>query len=133
MVNKRCSHDSWVGLPESGEIFYPEQEGLRQGELRCTAGCGRTFASEEELLRSQGTGVSEDLACLDANDGPCTGAVELRHALSASGRSYPRCDGHWKKRLDKQQEINERYAPFSDVPPSGFDPADAGECWEDEW
>lgn len=44
-----CSHQSGVGLPESGEIFYPEQVGLKPGQQRCTDGCGTVFDSLEEL------------------------------------------------------------------------------------
>jgi hypothetical protein len=51
--------------------------------------------------------------------------------LSPSGRAFPRCDAHWSKRLDWQDEHNERY-PDSDVAPSWFDPLAAGERWEDE-
>lgn len=81
------------------------------------------------------TGNTEPLHCLDdhGQDGKCTGAVEYREPLSGTGRSFPRCDGHWRKRLAKQQEINDRYAPFSDVPPAGFDPTDWGEQWDESY
>jgi len=78
----------------------------------------------------------EPLKCLDRHDqakSPCTGDVEMRYPLSGTGRSFPRCDGHWTKRLKKQEEINEWYAPFSDVPPRGFDPTYAGERWDDDY
>lgn len=44
----RCCHLSAVGVSASGEIFYPEQEGLVRGQLRCTEGCGATFESDED-------------------------------------------------------------------------------------
>lgn len=71
--------------------------------------------------------------CLDyRGDGTCSGAVEYRMALSASGRSFPRCDGHWDARLDEQERINRDY-PDSPLAPAWFDPADAGERWDDDY
>jgi len=70
--------------------------------------------------------------CLDfgGND-PCGGEVEYRMALSATGRSYPRCAKHWEQRLDTQQGINDRYPQTQ---PHDFDPAYAGEVWDEgEW
>jgi hypothetical protein len=55
-----------------------------------------------------------------------------RDPLSATGASFARCDGHWAERLREQQRINETY-PDSPVPPSWFDPADAGEQWNDDY
>jgi hypothetical protein len=69
------------------------------------------------------------VGCIDAPG--CEGAVEPREALSATGRSFPRCDRHWNDRLNKQVEIDARY-PDSPVPPPGFDPAYAGERWDDD-
>lgn len=79
--------------------------------------------------------MNEQLHCLDEHGqgAKCTGAVEYRMPLSGTGRSFPRCDGHWSKRLDKQEEITRRYAPESDVPPSDFDPSYAGECWNEDY
>jgi hypothetical protein len=75
----------------------------------------------------------EELKCLDTPSGGCSGSVEMRYPLSGTGKSFPRCNAHWEKRLDKQEEINQRYAPFSDVPPADFDPTYAGERWEDDY
>lgn len=73
--------------------------------------------------------AEEDLECLDGPEG-CEGNVEYRMALSATGRSFPRCDKHWSIRLDKQDEINQRYPALQ---PHDFDPGYAGESWyEDE-
>lgn len=72
---------------------------------------------------------AESHDCLDEGRSPCSGPVEFRMALSATGRPFPRCDHHWSERLDEQQRINRRYpqtAPFD------FDPAYAGERWDDE-
>jgi hypothetical protein len=76
---------------------------------------------------------SEELKCLEDHTGKCNGPVEMRHALSGTGKSFPRCAVHWSKRLKKQEEIVDRYAPFSDVPPAGFDPLYAGERWDEEY
>lgn len=43
-----CTHDSTVGLGSDGKAHYPEAEGLKPGERRCTAGCGEVFASDED-------------------------------------------------------------------------------------
>lgn len=76
---------------------------------------------------------TEPLECMEDHKGECEGAVEYRMALSASGRSFPRCEKHWAKRLEEQERIDKAYAPNSDVPPADFDPADAGERWDDEY
>jgi hypothetical protein len=75
----------------------------------------------------------ENIECLDSHQGDCKGAVEYRYPLSGTGKSYPRCDGHWSVRLDRQAEIDRRYAPSSDVAPRGFDPSYAGERWSDDY
>ena len=64
---------------------------------------------------------------IDAN--PCEGEVEFRMALSSTGRSFPRCEKHWAERLKTQDEINQRYPT---LPPSDFDPAYAGESWDED-
>jgi hypothetical protein len=44
----RCVHGGAVGyLPDP---VYPEQVGLKPGQLRCTDGCGAVFASDEDWL-----------------------------------------------------------------------------------
>ena len=46
------------------------------------------------------TGYIEIIECLDGHaDDPCEGDVEYRMPLSATGRSFPRCDKHWEARL----------------------------------
>ena len=80
----------------------------------------------------------EPLECLDAmldevtetSHGGCEGPVEYRMPLSATGRSFPRCEKHWHERLDKQREIDERY-PYHQ--PADFDPMYAGERWDDDY
>jgi hypothetical protein len=70
------------------------------------------------------------LVCLDGPEG-CGGPVERRAPLSSTGRSHSRCERHWNERLKVQARINEDY-PDSPVPPAWFDPAAAGETWDDE-
>jgi len=50
--------------------------------------------------------------------------------LSATGKSFPRCDRHWEIRLDKQDEIYKRYPRQA---PRDFDPLDAGERWDEDY
>lgn len=81
------------------------------------------------------TDHDEPLECLDKReviDGQhdlCSGPVEYRMALSATGKSFPRCDKHWNERLDEQDRINDRYPTHA---PSDFDPAYAGESWDED-
>jgi hypothetical protein len=73
-----------------------------------------------------------ELECLDGPDG-CRGEVEYRMALSPSGRSFPRCSGHWDRRLDEDERQTERLGSWrSDVPPPWFDPSLAGERWDED-
>ncbi len=76
--------------------------------------------------------ILESVVCLDDHgDGTCEGTVLFRLPLTESGRSFPRCAYHWNARLDEQERISERY-PDSDVPPADFDPAYAGERWDED-
>ncbi|MEV0236825.1 hypothetical protein [Nonomuraea sp. NPDC050786] len=46
-----CTHGSVVGYV--GKVIYPEQEGLKPGQSRCTEGtngCKRVFNSDEEWV-----------------------------------------------------------------------------------
>ena len=74
--------------------------------------------------------IDETLTGLDdASGDTCEGPVEYRMPLSGTGKSFPRCDKHWEKRLDVQQGINERYPTHA---PSDFDPSYAGESWDED-
>jgi hypothetical protein len=42
----RCTHQSVVGY--RNPAVYPEQEGLRPGQSKCTDGCGEVFDSDED-------------------------------------------------------------------------------------
>ena len=72
------------------------------------------------------------LECMDnRGEGTCRGVVEQ---CTLDGIKYwPRCDVHFELRLKRYEESEtERYA-HSDVAPPGFDPADAGERWDDDY
>ena len=73
-------------------------------------------------------GTSEPLECLNEND-ECQGSVEY-WSSGSSLKSWARCTFHGEKRIDQANDPNsmEMYAD-SDVAPSWFDPADAGETW----
>lgn len=70
--------------------------------------------------------------CLEHHKEECSGEVEFRMALSASGKNFPRCEYHWNKRLESH-EAHVKVYPDSPIAPSWFDPADAGERWDDEY
>jgi hypothetical protein len=51
----RCVHAGAVGyLPDP---VYPEQVGLKPGQLRCTDGCGQVFASDEDWLAAMDAAI----------------------------------------------------------------------------
>lgn len=70
------------------------------------------------------------LECLDRHKTACSGPVEYRMALSATGVSFPRCEKHWIERLDVQDGINARYPAQQ---PADFDPSYAGETWDEDY
>jgi len=73
------------------------------------------------------------LACIDeAKETECRGPVEYRPSLTGTGTAIERCDGHWGERLRFEDELRRVY-PDSPNPPDWFDPADAGERWDDDY
>jgi hypothetical protein len=70
-----------------------------------------------------------DRDCIDGPD-ECKGQTLYRESLSGTGTPIPRCDKHWHKRLDLQDEINQRYPEHA---PSDFDPSYAGESWDEDY
>lgn len=68
--------------------------------------------------------------CLNFSE-HCVGPVEY-HAVGSSLKAWPRCDFHAEQREDQYENSLERYAD-SDIAPDWFDPADAGERWEDDY
>jgi hypothetical protein len=69
--------------------------------------------------------------CLE-NGGPtaCSGEVLFRESLTGTGTRIERCDRHWEARLVKEDEIRNRYPEQA---PRDFDPAYAGERWDDDY
>lgn len=61
----------------------------------------------------------------------CGGEVKYRMSLTGTGMAIPRCDKHWGVRLENHQ-AHMRVYPDSPMPPSWFDPMDAGEVWDDD-
>ena len=72
------------------------------------------------------------LRCLQHNTEICEGEVVKREPLSETGVWHPRCDFHWEERQDIQADHLENY-PDSPIAPAWFDPADAGEHWDDDY
>jgi hypothetical protein len=56
----RCTHGSAVGYRDPP--VYPEQEGLRPGQSRCTEQCGRVFASDQEWHEAMEAAVYDEPA-----------------------------------------------------------------------
>lgn len=73
--------------------------------------------------------MANEIRCLDDNRGHCEGEVLLRGSLTGTGTPIPRCDHHWALRLDYQDEHERRFPVMA---PADFDPAYAGESWEEE-
>lgn len=73
----------------------------------------------------------ESPECLSAgSEDLCEGTVEY-HSIDGLS-AWPRCEKHFDQRLQQYENSMERYAR-SDVAPSWFDPADAGERWDDDY
>lgn len=70
-----------------------------------------------------------NLHCMEEAKGECGGNIEYRTPLSGTGRSFPRCDAHWTKRLTFQKDTNQRYPTLQ---PNNFDPMYAGERWDED-
>jgi len=74
--------------------------------------------------------VEEELTCMQESD-ECKGDVS--YFAVSGGNAFPRCAHHIDLRMDAYESSDlERYAD-SDVAPSWFDPADAGERWDDDY
>ena len=52
--------------------------------------------------------MDENMTCLEENN-ECRGEVEPRPAMSPTGRWFPRCEGHFEKRLEEQERIVRTY------------------------
>lgn len=71
----------------------------------------------------------EHPGCLDESP-DCSGRIEYRMPLSGTGKSFPRCDHHWRLRCDLQERLNQRYP---EQPPADWSPLDAGESWDEDY
>ena len=71
----------------------------------------------------------DELECLDdRGDNECDGPVDYHWNGDPSGKTWPRCAKHQQDRADRREGSMEKYAN-SDVIPSWFNEADAGERW----
>lgn len=113
------------------------------------SGCGGTvdFVNEHAVWMTSGTAqikrclyrrnypiveVEEPLnadECLDYHQGGCCGPVDYR--WTGGNSHWPRCEHHWELRMERRENSMEIYAD-SDVVPDWFDPANAGERWDDD-
>ena len=79
----------------------------------------------------KGSDMSEQLKCLSASSGSCSGPVEY-HRLPNAERAFSRCDKHWEQRLQEDEQDRVNY-PDSPMAPAWFDPMNAGERWDDDY
>lgn len=74
--------------------------------------------------------LEEDLKCLDQPRSDCRGPVEYRVTPDRrDGKAFPRCEHHFDLRLD---EVERNLELMSPTPAAWFDPAYAGESWDEE-
>lgn len=81
-------------------------------------------------LRTTSMGGTTAPECTDDYDGECRGPVEYRMPLSGSMVAHPRCEHHWELRLQREEELQDRYP---EQQPRDFDPGFAGERWDDDY
>lgn len=73
--------------------------------------------------------MADVLECLEGPEG-CRGPVEYRLAPDRDDcKAFPRCEAHWERRLKSAERTMEL---LSDAPPRWFDPAYAGESWDED-
>jgi len=74
------------------------------------------------------------MRCLDGPQG-CEGDVNAYPSLSGSGMRWERCEAHYRAYVERVQpqidSVRLRY-PDTDQPPAWFDPAYAGERWNED-
>lgn len=72
---------------------------------------------------------AEPLKCIDGPEG-CAGPVEWRTTPDRTdGKHFQRCEGHFDKRMESVERNLEFQSPSA---PSWFDPAYAGERWDED-
>lgn len=74
----------------------------------------------------------EPLACLERDSGDCEGPVEWHSTDPGVRPAFPRCAFHWALRCGLEDRLRRDY-PDSPMAPSWFDPANAGERWDDDY
>lgn len=88
------------------------------------------------LFDSDGFGsrenVEDPIRCLDAGQDDCQGPVQYHSTDPGARPAFPRCDFHWLRRLDREAETRRKYGTEGSIPPADFDPAYAGERWDEE-
>lgn len=53
---------------------------------------------------------NEEMTCLDSREGEtCEGPVELRPAMSPTGKWFPRCEAHLRARIKTQERLSRDY------------------------
>ena len=73
--------------------------------------------------------MTEALICQDGPEG-CRGPVEWRTTPDRDDfKHFPRCEAHFERRCEQAERTLEL---MSDVPPRWFDPAYAGERWDED-
>lgn len=71
-----------------------------------------------------------NLECIRSSE-ECSGKVEFRFPPDRDDfNAFPLCKFHWNKRLDEAEKNLEL---LSDIPPDWFDPAYAGERWDEDY
>ena len=121
-------HDT-KGCGQGGEVVT-----LEPGVAHLVCGEGRF---ERTIVFAEWATVSEERPlptedCIEFHTGQCKGPVEWCSA--PSGSSIVRCEFHNNKRWDEYQNDRSSVARYadSDCAPSWFDPAYAGEHWDDD-
>ena len=70
------------------------------------------------------------MKCIDEYRSDCAGEVEYRLVeVSVNLQTYPRCAKHFKEHVERADRAAQRYPQQQ---PQDFDPAYAGERWEEE-
>ena len=70
------------------------------------------------------------MTCMDSHKGDCDGPVEMHMRLS-DWKEFPRCGRHAEAWYAEQERIQSAYGGVT--APSGFDPAYAGERWDEDY
>lgn len=116
----------------------PEAAGRQMAEqVADTLGVPRDMLATDPAVSGYVAGGGEpEPRCLDAGRGhTCDSVPVYRHALTATGTSFPRCNAAWAKALDHHDRVRRDY-PDGPTPPRWFTrqggEAYAGERWEED-